>query len=177
MVIPWQGVLLRDLIQKVKIAEEVGVEAAFTAETWGRDQFSILTQLALQTERIKLGSGIAPVFGRSPAVLAMTFATLDDAEDHLRLVHDLAPGATQDLMALVNRLLPAADGPTERVRGMKLATALSPSPLTAMMNGAARRNNQFGGRPTPSAEHARRIGLGRGNGTGSDGIESNGRAG
>ena len=65
-------------IEKVKIAEEVGVEAVFTAETWGRDQFSLLTQLALQTEKIKLGSGIAPVFGRSPAVLAMTFATLDE---------------------------------------------------------------------------------------------------
>lgn len=68
----------REVIKRVKIAEEVGVEAAFTAETWGRDQFSLLTQLALETSRIKLGTGIAPVFGRSPAVLAMTFATLDE---------------------------------------------------------------------------------------------------
>ena len=60
----------KDIIQRIKIAEEVGVEAIFTAETWGRDQFSLLTQVALQTEKIKLGTGIAPVFGRSPAVLA-----------------------------------------------------------------------------------------------------------
>ncbi|MDZ7728643.1 MAG: LLM class flavin-dependent oxidoreductase [Dehalococcoidia bacterium] len=66
------------LIEKIQIAEEVGVEAVFTAETWGRDQFSLLTQIALQTDRIKLGTGIAPVFGRSPAVLAMTAATLDE---------------------------------------------------------------------------------------------------
>lgn len=65
-------------IEKIKIAEEVGVEAVFTAETWGRDQFSLLTQIALATSKIKLGTGIAPVFGRSPAVLAMTFATLDE---------------------------------------------------------------------------------------------------
>ena len=65
-------------IEKIKIAEEVGVEAVFTAETWGRDQFSLLTQAALATSKIKLGTGIAPVFGRSPAVLAMTFATLDE---------------------------------------------------------------------------------------------------
>lgn len=68
----------RETIARIKIAEEVGVEAVFTAETWGRDQFSLLTQAALETKKIKLGTGIAPVFGRSPAVLAMTFATLDE---------------------------------------------------------------------------------------------------
>jgi F420-dependent oxidoreductase-like protein len=68
----------KELIKKIKVAEEVGVEAVFTAETWGRDQFSLLTQVAMQTSTIKLGTGIAPVFGRSPAVLAMTAATLDE---------------------------------------------------------------------------------------------------
>ncbi len=68
----------RQIIERVKVAEEVGVEAVFTAETWGRDQFSLLTQIALATEKIKLGTGIAPVYGRSPAVLAMTAATLDE---------------------------------------------------------------------------------------------------
>jgi alkanesulfonate monooxygenase SsuD/methylene tetrahydromethanopterin reductase-like flavin-dependent oxidoreductase (luciferase family) len=68
----------RETIARIKVAEEVGVEAVFTAETWGRDQFSLLTQAALETKTIKLGTGIAPVFGRSPAVLAMTFATLDE---------------------------------------------------------------------------------------------------
>jgi F420-dependent oxidoreductase-like protein len=68
-------------IEKVKIAEEVGVEAVFTAETWGRDQFSLLTQIALQTSKIKFGTGIAPVFGRSPGVLAMTAATLDELSE------------------------------------------------------------------------------------------------
>jgi alkanesulfonate monooxygenase SsuD/methylene tetrahydromethanopterin reductase-like flavin-dependent oxidoreductase (luciferase family) len=66
------------LIERIKIAEEVGVEAVFTAETWGRDQFSLLTQIAMATSTIKFGTGIAPVFGRSPAVLAMTAATLDE---------------------------------------------------------------------------------------------------
>lgn len=68
----------KEIIQRVKIAEEVGVEAVFTAETWGRDQFSLLTQMALQTSKINIGTGIAPVYGRSPAVLAMTAATLDE---------------------------------------------------------------------------------------------------
>ncbi|MGB4863680.1 MAG: LLM class flavin-dependent oxidoreductase [Tepidiformaceae bacterium] len=68
----------KELISRIKVAEEVGVEAVFTAETWGRDQFSLLTQIALNTSKIKLGTGIAPVFGRSPGVLAMTAATLDE---------------------------------------------------------------------------------------------------
>ncbi|MCC7366583.1 MAG: LLM class flavin-dependent oxidoreductase [Dehalococcoidia bacterium] len=68
----------KEVIKRVKIAEEVGVEACFTAETWGRDQFSLLTRLAVETSKIKLGTGIAPVFGRSPAMLAMTSATLDE---------------------------------------------------------------------------------------------------
>ncbi len=68
----------KEAIKRIQIAEEVGVEAVFTAETWGRDQFSFLTQIALNTSKIKLGTGIAPVFGRSPGVLAMTAATLDE---------------------------------------------------------------------------------------------------
>lgn len=68
----------KELIKRIQIAEEVGVETVFTAETWGRDQFSLLTQIALNTSKINLGTGIAPVFGRSPAVLAMTAATLDE---------------------------------------------------------------------------------------------------
>ena len=68
----------KELIKRVQVAEEAGVEAVFTAETWGRDQFSLLTQLALATSKIKIGTGIAPVYGRSPGVLAMTAATLDE---------------------------------------------------------------------------------------------------
>ena len=78
----------------------------------------------------------------------------------LRLTHDLFPGATTDLLGVLNRLLPKADAPTGQVRGMKLATPISPSPLTAMMNRAARHNNQYGGRPVPSPLHAERVGLG-----------------
>ena len=64
----------------------------------------------------------------------------------LGLVHDLFPGATTKLLGRVSRLLPSAEGGTERnVRGMQLATALSPSPATVLLTRAARRNNQFGG--------------------------------
>ena len=78
----------------------------------------------------------------------------------LGLIHDLFPGATTELLGRVSRMLPSGERGTERnVRGMQLATALSPSPLTVLMNRAARRNNQFGGAAEPAPEHARKIGL------------------
>jgi NAD(P)-dependent dehydrogenase (short-subunit alcohol dehydrogenase family) len=77
----------------------------------------------------------------------------------LRTVHDLFPGTTTDVLALVNRLLPEAGGPTQQQRGMELSTALAPSAVTAPMNRAAREFNQFGGEPRPSPEHAEKIGL------------------
>jgi short-subunit dehydrogenase len=85
--------------------------------------------------------------------------TLSGQAKLLRIAHDLFPGATTDLLGMVNRMLPKASGPTSQVRGMELATAVSPSPLTGMMNRAARRNNQYGGRPEPSPEHAEKVGL------------------
>lgn len=77
----------------------------------------------------------------------------------LRITHDLFPGATTDLLGLVNRLLPTSTGPTGQVRGMEIATPVSPSPITGMMNRAARGNNQYGGRPEPSIQHAEKVGL------------------
>ncbi|MDE3095056.1 MAG: LLM class flavin-dependent oxidoreductase [Chloroflexota bacterium] len=67
-----------DLVERAKIADDLGVESAWVAEAWGRDAFSMLTQLALATKHIQLGTAIVNVFSRTPAVLAMTFGTLDE---------------------------------------------------------------------------------------------------
>lgn len=67
-----------DIVRRVQIAEDLGVESVWVAEAWGRDAFSMLTHLALETSRIGLGTAIVNVFSRTPAVLAMTFATLDE---------------------------------------------------------------------------------------------------
>ncbi|HYU19560.1 MAG TPA: LLM class flavin-dependent oxidoreductase [Chloroflexota bacterium] len=62
----------------VRAADEAGVETVFVPETWGRDAFSLLVQLAERTTRIQVGTGIVNVFSRSPAALAQQFATLDE---------------------------------------------------------------------------------------------------
>ena len=73
----------------------------------------------------------------------------------LTRVHGVAPGLNTRLMALSNRFLPSAPAAAAgRTRGMELATPLSPSPATALMNRAAKDLNQYAGRPSPSPEHA-----------------------
>jgi len=67
-----------DIVKRVQVADDLGVESVWVAEAWGRDAFSILTQLALSTKKIGLGTAIVNVFSRTPAVLAMTFGTLDE---------------------------------------------------------------------------------------------------
>lgn len=68
----------RELIECVRAADACGYDSFWMPEAWERDAFSILTEVAPQTSRINLGTGIINVFSRSPALIAMSAATLDD---------------------------------------------------------------------------------------------------
>jgi alkanesulfonate monooxygenase SsuD/methylene tetrahydromethanopterin reductase-like flavin-dependent oxidoreductase (luciferase family) len=57
-------------------ADELGYEAFAVPEGWGLDSIPLLTDLALRTWRIALVSAVLSVWGRTPATLAMTAATL-----------------------------------------------------------------------------------------------------
>jgi F420-dependent oxidoreductase-like protein len=75
----WQGPMdYEQACTRVRLAEEAGVDTAWVAEAWGRDCFTILTLLARETKRIKLGTGIVNCYSRTPAALAQHFATLDE---------------------------------------------------------------------------------------------------
>jgi F420-dependent oxidoreductase-like protein len=58
-------------------AEAAGFHSVWTAEAYGSDAATPLAWFAAQTERIKLGAAILQIPGRSPAMTAMTAATLD----------------------------------------------------------------------------------------------------
>jgi F420-dependent oxidoreductase-like protein len=60
----------------VRDAERLGTSSAWVAETWGQDVFTQLAYLAARTERIGLGSAIAQLGARSPAMLAMSAMSL-----------------------------------------------------------------------------------------------------
>jgi F420-dependent oxidoreductase-like protein len=58
-------------------AERLGYDSAWAAEAWGTDAVSVLAWLGATTTRIGLGSAIMQIPGRTPALTAMTAATLD----------------------------------------------------------------------------------------------------
>jgi F420-dependent oxidoreductase-like protein len=71
------GLGAAEQLQLVQEAERLGYDSVWTAEAYGSDAVTILAWLAAQTERIRLGSAILQMPGRSAAMTAMTAATLD----------------------------------------------------------------------------------------------------
>ena len=75
------GLTAADQLRIVHEAERLGYESVWTAEAYGSDAATILGWLAGRTERIRLGSAIFQMPGRSAAMTAMTAATLDQLSD------------------------------------------------------------------------------------------------
>src|SRR3954469_11800765 len=71
------GLTAEEQIKLVRDAESLGYDSVWSAEAYGSDAATVLAWLAGQTEKIKLGSAIFQMPGRSPAMTAMTAATLD----------------------------------------------------------------------------------------------------
>jgi F420-dependent oxidoreductase-like protein len=58
-------------------AERLGLESVWAAEAYGSDAATVLSWIGAKTERINLGSAVFQIPGRTPALTAMTAATLD----------------------------------------------------------------------------------------------------
>jgi F420-dependent oxidoreductase-like protein len=61
----------------VAAAEESGFDAIFPAEAWGSDAFTPLAWWGRETSRVRLGTSIVQMSGRSPTSIAMHALTLD----------------------------------------------------------------------------------------------------
>ncbi|GGK59590.1 LLM class F420-dependent oxidoreductase [Nocardia camponoti] len=59
------------------VAEEVGFDAVFAAESWGSDAFTPLAWWGSRTERVRLGTSVAQLSARTPTAAAMAALTLD----------------------------------------------------------------------------------------------------
>jgi alkanesulfonate monooxygenase SsuD/methylene tetrahydromethanopterin reductase-like flavin-dependent oxidoreductase (luciferase family) len=68
-------------LKAVQLADELGYDSFWLPEGWGYEVFSLLTEMAVKTKRIKLGTAIVNVFSRTPGVLAMTAATIDEISE------------------------------------------------------------------------------------------------
>src|SRR5712691_2429225 len=66
-----------ELIELAQEAERLGYDSAWAAEAWGTDVVSVLAWLGATTTTLKLGAGIMQIPARTPAMTAMTAATLD----------------------------------------------------------------------------------------------------
>jgi F420-dependent oxidoreductase-like protein len=64
--------------ERVVKLEEAGVDMVWVAEAYSFDAATRLGYLAARTHRIQLGSGIYPIYSRTPALLAQTAAGLDE---------------------------------------------------------------------------------------------------
>lgn len=64
-------------IELVQAADEMGIYAVWTAEAYGSDAVTPLAWLGALTKRIKLGTAIMQMPGRTPANAAMTAMTLN----------------------------------------------------------------------------------------------------
>ena len=71
------GMSSSDQLEVVQEAERLGYDSVWTAEAYGSDAATVLAWLAAQTARIRLGSAIFQMPGRTAAMTAMTAATID----------------------------------------------------------------------------------------------------
>src|SRR5438045_9259431 len=63
--------------RQVAQLEKAGLDSAWVAEAYGYDGVSFMGYLAARTERVKIASGILPIYTRTPTLLAMTAAGID----------------------------------------------------------------------------------------------------
>ena len=65
------------LVAVAQRADDLGYHSFWTGESWGRDAFTMLTLVACHTRNIMLGTGIVPVYSRTPGLIAQSIASLD----------------------------------------------------------------------------------------------------
>jgi F420-dependent oxidoreductase-like protein len=77
LMVGYSGAQLSLDMDLIKEAERLGFDSVWSAEAYGSDAVTPLAYIAAQTTKIKLGTGIMQLPGRSPANTAMTAMTLD----------------------------------------------------------------------------------------------------
>ena len=68
---------LADNLALAVAAESLGFDCVWAAEAYGSDAVTVLSAVAARTHRIGVGSAVLQIPGRTPAMTAMTAATLD----------------------------------------------------------------------------------------------------
>jgi alkanesulfonate monooxygenase SsuD/methylene tetrahydromethanopterin reductase-like flavin-dependent oxidoreductase (luciferase family) len=72
------GRSLDEAIERVRLAEQLGYETVYITHIAGRESLTVLTAYALASTRIRVGTGVVPIYTRTPATMAQTAATIDE---------------------------------------------------------------------------------------------------
>jgi F420-dependent oxidoreductase-like protein len=72
------GRSLDTALDRVRAADRLGLDTVYVTHIAGRDSLTLLMAYASVSERISLGTGVVPIFSRTPAVMAQTTATIDE---------------------------------------------------------------------------------------------------
>jgi len=69
---------IKEAAEQVIAMEQGGLDQIWVAEAYSFDAVSTMGYLAARTERVQIASGILPIYTRTPTLLAMTAAGLDN---------------------------------------------------------------------------------------------------
>ena len=72
------GRSLDQAVERVVLAERLGYDEVYVTHIAGRESLTVLTAYAMRTERIRVGTGVVPIYTRTPATMAQTAATIDE---------------------------------------------------------------------------------------------------
>lgn len=82
-------------LELIQAADRLGFDSVWTAEAYGSDAITPLAYLAGKTEKLRLGTGIAQLAGRTPAMAAMQMATVDEMAGRGRVIAGLGVSGPQ----------------------------------------------------------------------------------
>ncbi len=95
LMLGYSGAEMKLPVELVQRAEALGFDSVWTAEAYGSDATSPLAFLAAVTKRIRLGTSIMQLAGRTPAMAAMQAATIDALAGGDRFVAGLGVSGPQ----------------------------------------------------------------------------------
>jgi F420-dependent oxidoreductase-like protein len=72
------GRSLEQAVERVQRAEALGYDSVYVTHIAGRDSLTVLMAYAAATERIRLGTGVLPMYSRTPVATAQQAATIDE---------------------------------------------------------------------------------------------------
>jgi alkanesulfonate monooxygenase SsuD/methylene tetrahydromethanopterin reductase-like flavin-dependent oxidoreductase (luciferase family) len=79
------GKSLEHAIARAKRADALGYDSIYVTHIAARDSLAVLMAYAAATERVRFGSGVLPIYSRTPVATAQTAATIDEYS-HGRMV-------------------------------------------------------------------------------------------